>query len=46
MWANTEVEELVAWMHTHNRKLEKPEDKVGFYGLDVYSLFESIEVTS
>lgn len=35
MWANVEVAELIKWM--------KGRDK-GFYGLDVYSLYESIEV--
>lgn len=41
MWANEEVVELASWLHAHNRAL--PEDrKVGFYGLDVYSLWDSL----
>ena len=42
MWANKEIVDLVEWLRKHNEKL--PEDqKVGFYGLDVYSLWESME---
>lgn len=43
MWANWEVAALMEWMRTYNanRPVEK---KVGFYGLDVYSLWESMEV--
>lgn len=42
MWANTEVERLLEWMRTHNSQVT-PDHPVGFYGLDVYSLFESID---
>jgi erythromycin esterase-like protein len=42
MWANKEIVDLVEWLRKRNDKL--PEDeKVGFYGLDVYSLWESME---
>jgi len=41
MWANEEVVDLAEWLHRHNDGL--PDDrKVGFYGLDVYSLWESM----
>lgn len=41
MWANEEVVALAEWLRDHNRGL--PEDqKVGFYGLDVYSLWDSM----
>ena len=41
MWANQEVVELAEWMHDHNANL--PHDRqAGFYGLDVYSLWESM----
>ena len=41
MWANEEVVTLAEWLRDHNDSL--PEDrKVGFYGLDVYSLWESL----
>ncbi|WP_438448329.1 erythromycin esterase family protein [Gorillibacterium sp. sgz5001074] len=42
MWANREVAELMVWLRDWNKKL-KPEEQVGFYGLDVYSLWESID---
>jgi erythromycin esterase len=40
MWANTEVAEFVDWLRDHNRRTESD---VGFYGLDVYSLWQSID---
>ena len=41
MWANREVALLVRWLRAHNdRSLD--DQKVGFYGLDVYSLWESM----
>ena len=42
MWANWEVVALAEWMRKHNQDLSRNE-KVGFYGLDVYSLWESLE---
>ncbi len=42
MWANWEVAALAEWMRGHND--DQPEGrKAGFYGLDVYSLWESME---
>jgi erythromycin esterase len=41
MWANREVVELAEWMRGYNRRLNA-ERRVGFYGLDVYSLWESM----
>ena len=41
MWANTEVADFLDWLHGWN--LARPEDqRVGFYGLDVYSLWDSL----
>ncbi|TPE43481.1 erythromycin esterase family protein [Pontibacter mangrovi] len=42
MWANWEVAALVEWLREYN-KLRRQEEKAGFYGLDVYSLWESLE---
>lgn len=43
MWANWEIAALMEWMRLYNN--DKPADrKVGFYGLDVYSLWESMDV--
>ena len=41
MWANWEVAALVEWLRSHNSHLN-PKKKIGFYGLDVYSLWESL----
>ena len=41
MWANREVVALVDWLRGHNEALPQ-ERKVGFYGLDMYSLWESL----
>lgn len=35
MWANEEVVTLIEWLRAHNDKLT-PEQRVGFYGMDVY----------
>jgi erythromycin esterase-like protein len=41
MWANREVVGLADWLRDHNRS--RPADQqVGFYGLDVYSLWDSM----
>jgi erythromycin esterase len=42
MWANWEIAALITWLKDHNSNL-LPDKKVGFYGLDVYSLWESME---
>jgi erythromycin esterase-like protein len=42
MWANWEIVTFAEWMRAHNRGLPY-ERKAGFYGLDVYSLWESLE---
>ena len=42
MWANEEIVELAEWLRQHNDGLPD-EEKVGFYGLDVYSLWDSME---
>lgn len=41
MWANEEVADFLDWLRWIN--LERPiEQRVGFYGLDVYSLWDSL----
>lgn len=42
MWANWEIAALSEWLLNHNKKLSAHK-RVGFYGLDVYSLGESLE---
>lgn len=41
MWRNADVMEFVSWLREHNDKLPKRTPKVGFYGLDLYSLHAS-----
>ncbi|MFJ8684980.1 erythromycin esterase family protein [Micromonospora wenchangensis] len=42
MWANAEVDRFCRWLRAWN--LERPErDRTGFHGLDVYSLWESMQ---
>ena len=41
MWANQEIVELIDWLHNYNQT--QTGKKIGFYGLDVYSLWESME---
>lgn len=42
MWANREIAELAEWLRAYNA--DKPDaDKVGFYGIDIYSLWESMD---
>jgi protein-L-isoaspartate(D-aspartate) O-methyltransferase len=40
MWRNVEVRDFVDWLHEHNKPLE-PTERAGFYGLDLYSLYNS-----
>lgn len=42
MWRNTDVREFVDWLHEHNAG-RKAEGRTGFYGLDLYSLYRSID---
>lgn len=42
MWANAEVADFLDWLHGWNA--EQPTgSRVGFYGLDVYSLWDSLD---
>jgi erythromycin esterase-like protein len=41
MWANEEVADLTRWLCGHNAG-RAPEERVGFHGLDVYSLWDSL----
>jgi protein-L-isoaspartate(D-aspartate) O-methyltransferase len=40
MWRNEEVHDFVDWLRAYNA--DHPEQRVGFHGLDLYSLFTSI----
>src|SRR5436189_2592467 len=43
MWRNTVVLDFVEWLRDYNSSLAPNATKVGFYGLDLYSLYTSIE---
>jgi erythromycin esterase-like protein len=42
MWRNADVLDFVGWLRTYNDDLPASATKVGFYGLDLYSLHTSI----
>jgi erythromycin esterase-like protein/predicted phosphoribosyltransferase len=43
MWRNAVVLDFVGWLRQHNDPEHLAAAKVGFYGLDVYSLYRSME---
>ncbi|MCW3029544.1 MAG: Erythromycin esterase [Solirubrobacterales bacterium] len=43
MWRNTVVSDFVGWLRDFNDSLPNGAPKVGFYGLDLYSLHASME---
>ena len=43
MWRNADVLDFVGWLRAYNDDLPADAAKVGFYGLDLYSLHTSIE---
>jgi len=44
MWRNADVLDFVGWLRAYNDDLGNDASKVGFYGLDLYSLHTSMEV--
>ena len=42
MWRNADVLDFVGWLREHNDELPRDAPKVGFYGLDLYSLHASM----
>jgi erythromycin esterase-like protein len=42
MWRNTDVRDLIRWLRGYNAT-RGPEERVGFYGFDLYSLYRSID---
>jgi erythromycin esterase-like protein len=43
MWRNADVLDFVGWLREFNDRISGDDQKVGFYGLDLYSLYTSIE---
>ena len=42
MWRNIDVLQFAGWLRRHNDALPRAAARAGFYGLDLYSLFESM----
>ena len=42
MWCNQEIASLIAWLRSHNAGIADPARRVGFHGLDLYSLNASV----
>jgi erythromycin esterase-like protein len=43
MWRNADVLDFIGWLREHNDQFQSQSKKSGFYGVDLYSLFSSIE---
>jgi erythromycin esterase-like protein len=43
MWRNIDMVDLIGWLRNYNERLPEGRAKVGVYGLDLYSLYTSIE---
>jgi erythromycin esterase-like protein len=43
MWKNHSVLEFTQWLKDYNQRYNSPADAVGFYGLDLYNMFGSIQ---
>jgi erythromycin esterase-like protein len=43
MWRNKPILELIKWLRNYNDELKLSDNKIGIYGLDIYSLHTSIE---
>ncbi len=43
MWANHDILDFVEWLRSHNDRLPAGGAKVGFYGLDLFSPYRSME---
>jgi erythromycin esterase-like protein len=42
MWRNHEIEDLVNWLREHNAHVASSARRIGFHGLDLYSLQQSM----
>lgn len=43
MWRNKDVVEFLDWLRNHNTQRDGPGRQTGFYGLDLYSLHDSMD---
>ena len=43
MWRNSDMLDFAGWLHDHNSSITGPSSRRGIYGLDIYSLNESMK---
>jgi erythromycin esterase-like protein len=43
IWRNADVLDFVGWLRNYNDSMRPGQPKIGFYGLDLYSLYASME---
>lgn len=43
MWRNTEIVSWLDWLRSHNEDIADPSARIGFFGIDLYSLRESMD---
>lgn len=43
MWRNADVLDFIGWLREYNDRFDRNIRKTGFYGVDLYSLFSSME---
>jgi erythromycin esterase-like protein len=43
MWRNADVLDFIGWLREHNEGIAQLHERVGFYGLDLYSLYGSMQ---
>lgn len=46
MWRNSDVLTFIEWLRVHNQGMPENSQRAGFYGLDLYSLYTSIEAVT
>jgi len=42
MWRNATIPPFIEWLRNHNDALSAPDHKIGYYGLDLYSMHASM----
>ncbi len=43
MWRNADVLDFIGWLRQYNDQLSREKPRAGFYGLDLYSLYQSMQ---
>lgn len=42
MWRNEAIPPFIKWLRNYNDAIQNPKEKIGFFGLDLYSLHKSL----